>query len=741
MVVLLGAIAGCIQPSLVMCSDGLACPVSDRCDEIHHACVSPDQLAVCREAIAGEDCAAGPISGGCFDGVCLPRGCGNRVTEPGEMCDDGNQRSGDGCTGDCRSTEICGNGVVDPGELCDDDNLISRDGCDSRCTLEQAAWSDTIAITPSYLDDHGGAYDPVRGRLVYVSSRGTWEWDGQQWTATPHEYLNSEPDAEPSSVGADVRGYDDVFYDPDRQRIAAIARDRAGAVHVYSWIKPHWVQFDHGPGGPIVEDDRVPGRISVAYDVAGHRLILVSAGTSDTSRVWAVDATGAWSDLPPLPGTPNELTGSYDVASGHLVLESESGVEWIFDGSGWSSAETPFSPTVSIVLDPARGRLVLVDNRSQVMYERIGADWQQVDAQVPCGGGEFSGRPPLYYDPFSATIVRFSGNTSQICSWDGSWSQRVPQVPLNPVGATFDPLTRELVIFSSVSHDDENVDTPIEMWRWTEARWRQIETSHVPTGRLEPLVVYSTGRAASVIYNEPPYNCRAPCEAAGTWSVTGGDWTRIAPLPTTEEYYARAMTYDPANRRVLLVALDAVWSLGDAEHDWVRLDATPPTGWISGASWHARHDNLIALGRFENATSSLFELRDEGWAAVGLIPASISTYDNAMGSSERSGGTIMIDRFTGTAWEYVDATWIALPRAPAATLSSAWVVYDPVDGRMFLAGKAEDGFVASVLERISATPLESCHAGEDVDRDGLAGCDDLDCYWACARCPPHTTCL
>ena len=101
----------------------------------------------------------------------------------------------------------------------------------------------------------------------------------------------------------------------------------------------------------------------------------------------------------------------------------------------------------------------------------------------------------------------------------------------------------------------------------------------------------------------------------------------------------------------------------------------------------------------------------------------------------------MIDRTSGTSWEYVDTSWIALPRAPVATLSAAWAAYDPVDGSMYLAGKAEDGFVAAVLGRSSATPLESCVAGEDVDGDGLAGCDDLDCYWACPRCRPHTSCL
>ncbi len=45
--------------------------------------------------------------------------CGDGVRDPGEACDDGNTAGGDGCSADCRSTEVCGNGVVDPGEECD----------------------------------------------------------------------------------------------------------------------------------------------------------------------------------------------------------------------------------------------------------------------------------------------------------------------------------------------------------------------------------------------------------------------------------------------------------------------------------------------------------------------------------------------------------------------------------------------------------------------------------------------
>ena len=63
--------------------------------------------------------------------------CGNSIVDfhVGEVCDDGNMISGDGCNSDCRSSEGCGNGIVDPGEECDDGNADNNDGCTNDCKI------------------------------------------------------------------------------------------------------------------------------------------------------------------------------------------------------------------------------------------------------------------------------------------------------------------------------------------------------------------------------------------------------------------------------------------------------------------------------------------------------------------------------------------------------------------------------------------------------------------------------
>jgi cysteine-rich repeat protein len=70
--------------------------------------------------------------------------CGNGVIEPGEVCDDGNNIAGDGCSAACSSDESCGNGVLDPNEVCDDGNQLDFDLCNSTCTSNEACGNGVV---------------------------------------------------------------------------------------------------------------------------------------------------------------------------------------------------------------------------------------------------------------------------------------------------------------------------------------------------------------------------------------------------------------------------------------------------------------------------------------------------------------------------------------------------------------------------------------------------------------------
>lgn len=98
---------------------------------------------------------SGGFSSGGRDGGSSGRpaepGCGNAFLEEGEVCDDANKVSNDGCSADCKTMEegfqcisgegqacvaICGDGKILGDEDCDDGNTANGDGCSAGCRIE-----------------------------------------------------------------------------------------------------------------------------------------------------------------------------------------------------------------------------------------------------------------------------------------------------------------------------------------------------------------------------------------------------------------------------------------------------------------------------------------------------------------------------------------------------------------------------------------------------------------------------
>lgn len=100
-----------------------------------------ESIGVCGNGTveADESCDDGNTqnSDGCSSACQANYVCGNGIVETGEGCDDGNASSGDGCNSKCQNENFCGNGIQDDGEQCDDGNSESKDGCSSSCQLEK----------------------------------------------------------------------------------------------------------------------------------------------------------------------------------------------------------------------------------------------------------------------------------------------------------------------------------------------------------------------------------------------------------------------------------------------------------------------------------------------------------------------------------------------------------------------------------------------------------------------------
>src|SRR3970040_2425392 len=100
----LASVTGYLESGTDHCIDGRLCPSALVCDDAHHGCVLPEQLAECQGEAEFTSCSyPNQPDGACYDGVCLPAGCGNGFLDPDEVCEDGNSVSGDGCREDCES--------------------------------------------------------------------------------------------------------------------------------------------------------------------------------------------------------------------------------------------------------------------------------------------------------------------------------------------------------------------------------------------------------------------------------------------------------------------------------------------------------------------------------------------------------------------------------------------------------------------------------------------------------------
>ncbi|MFT3922997.1 MAG: DUF4215 domain-containing protein [Myxococcales bacterium] len=120
---------------------GLALPLvgcgDDRKIELLHT--APDQGGESKQASCDQAPDCTPCGEGlshCVYGACIANACGDSCLVGDEVCDDGNERDGDGCDSRCKveTPAGCGNGQVDGGEECDDGAEGSAT-CTPRCTL------------------------------------------------------------------------------------------------------------------------------------------------------------------------------------------------------------------------------------------------------------------------------------------------------------------------------------------------------------------------------------------------------------------------------------------------------------------------------------------------------------------------------------------------------------------------------------------------------------------------------
>jgi cysteine-rich repeat protein len=674
-------VVGCVRAQLVDCGDGTVCPGGTVCDANHQTCVTPDQLAACLGLAEGTPCSYDSNPGTCIGDVCFARDCGDRVIEPGEMCDDGNRVSGDGCTADCRSDETCGNGVQDEVEACDDANLLSADGCDSRCVRESLSWGVISCGLPQYAGAATTVVDPDRGVVVTLQGRLVYEWDGASWRCSP------SPHATMSSL----------VYEARRKVSVAVREVTSTVQELWTWDGTTWTPWLDLPASRI---RGLTFRSSTMELVA-----LLDTGVASFDPV-----SGTWrTDSSITPPTIYHLI--YDEANDQLVGQAQNVIwRWSFDTRNWQAGPTipgTDSPTIMYAAD--RSRIQAFATNGLWEWTGIAGSWQSVT------GSTTAQRSAPAMVRIGSRTLALGGGPLEIVEWDGAaWSVKPVTGALPFIGAlaALHPETGELITLG-----------PQATYALRGSFWEPL-----PATAVLPL-------ANSVVIASDPGQRRlvALLSIGGiveTWTFSSS-WQRLA-IPALPAF-PTSILYDPDRSAVVALGDDAIYALGSS--GWT-MEVVAPTELakqnLSGLAHDPSNHCLIAGNAFAN-----YELCSGSSAWTSLIPTVMGTYYSAVEDSNRTSLFLVHPRAAANTWERKGSTWEASPPAPQ-TLEAFAVLYDA--DRHLIAFPGRNGLTWTLGYR-SATPLETCEPDEDADGDGTSGCDDDDCWWSCTpACPPSASC-
>ena len=773
--------AGCVEPQLVPCEDGRACPVGTVCDEVHVTCIDPERETACKDVPPEGACVTGEIANGrCFDGVCFPAGCGNGFLEAGEMCEPGLSPTGR-CSFDCSSTEVCGNGVVDVlrGELCDDADLVSHDGCSSTCLPESTTWANLIADADGVIVSafppgrfHGAmAYDAARGELVLFGGSqttvygDTWVWSHGAW-----QPRIVSPSPTPRSDHA-------MAYDPVRKRVVLFGGLTDGGTLGIALLNDTW------------EWDGARWEQRSSFSNPGQR--------QQHAMAW------------------DPISKQVVVFGGRSVFNNdEIGDTWGWNGATWTRL-AQVGPAAraqhAMATDPVRGRIVMFGGRFanadvDDTWEWNGSAWsERVVTPRPPARSDHA----MVFDPVAGGVVVYGGTDTQTWSFDGAWLQigfgAAPQ-PANGVAFAFDHANEVAVAVGGGANENEQTSA-----LWSTARgWKRYAPQAMPAnGARLGTLVYDRARATGVLVGGASASAHGDAQM---WRWDGFGWNVTRPVLTPEPIALPAAAYDARRQRVVMFggAIDAAATPLDATWEWdgavwakLALASKPPARTRGQLAFDEDRGQMVLFGGtgVTGALDDTWERAGGDWTRVGMgQPGPSGRTELGLAYDRQRKRTVLFGGRNGTStygdtWEWDGTAWRelspALQQAPRARFGHS-MVYDPRRQRVVLLGGRQGAFVFNDVwewdgtawnEVASSTPPptvnhsaamydearaqivvfgadvvlgtapslmamrrggvveESCAAGLDLDGDGTSGCDDIDCGPACApMCPLATSC-
>ena len=721
-----GVLLAC-GPESVEC-DGFTCPSGQVCDNENSRCLMDGQQQACVNLADDDDCIFNG-NGVCDNGACIVATCGDELVEPGEMCDDGNRVSGDGCSDDCKSNEECGNGVFDflEGEACEDGNLLSHDRCSSACKEELPTW----AAPEAFLSGSAQmVYDTARNHLVLLGRNNAGLL--QIWYDLPDLGWLVGPSLPPSLVSPLM------VFDESRGSTVVVSGTQTWTLDDRGWRQL-----------PVV--DPLPRSVgSIAYDSLRETVVAVLRGEDDDdpSEVWALKE-GTWSALPPSTPGPLSLAGAratFDKNIGKTVLVGDSidgELEtWFFSlaDNSWEQGPSPTFDRGGYTLTFTGGRVDLIGGSNPVgtglsdHWFLQGGAWVKDMIELPVGvrgrrfhaaaynpnedslvlvgglgtGGIFgdiwrrdttggwtgTNHPTpddaifgelAAYDPVKG-IVRFNQNfaLTDTWVWNGSLWQTAADIEAPPSSNTSAQASSALAF--DWSREKMVLVVPPKTYFLEESGWEeQTDLGQIPVGNLSSFLSYDHFEEQLVLTFVKVKTGGAPPEVPETWVLRDqGTWTK---LPTTSllPEVRFAMSYFPPLNGIILVGQTSRKTWLMANNQWQDLNIPVGSVTLAGMAYDERTGLLVLDGNSGSTTNRTYLFNGSDWTSQSTV-----------------GSTGFFSRHRRLVYDQRHGEVVQIR-------SQLTFLYNYSDG----------------------SPEEYCRDNGDADGDGLAGCADPDCYGFC----------
>ncbi len=794
-------VAGCVSSNVVTCPDGRTCPEDTECRSITYGAGDSTRVEpVCATHAQIDACTNGTCDGTCHDGLCLDSVCGNDLVDNGELCDlgeaNGHTDIAERCSLDCTSLMVCGNSLIDVsmGESCDNGAFASHDGCSSTCDAEQPQWY-RLLQRPFDRANMQIVYDAHRRRTVLFGGSvtglnanlsGTWEWDGATWTSVPTI-------VEPPSRSGHAMTYDAV-----RRRVVLFSGSNDTND---TWTYDGQWRAEEAPG----ERPAARTGASFAFDTKRGVAVLFGGQNRTTTPVeyladtWEWDGT-SWKRMSPAMSPPPRLTAAaaYDPKRGVVVLFG--GVvffsvspftqyfhdTWEYDGTTWTQKQItgPDKYAGAMSWDPVSQRILLSGGQSETLVDGVftrkdtwaydGQSWTKIDS---ADNAEVV-TTVAATDGVRGVAQLFSSGLHKMLEWNGTaWVQPAGDVaagtpgPLLAMYQGVVAMKTQLLAFGGADKDPFVAGTPTisASTQLFDGNWRLLGGTE-PSARFLPAMAYDAKRDQVVMFSGCTYGGSGPdaIDDGGTWIFAAGAWTKntgTAPPPAC----GASMAYDSARDQIILFGGAHLSGGVPSYHQdtwawngtgWVPLSPTmhPSTGWRGVMAEDPIHQQLVYYtgvrkndGFSDIPGGETWVWNGADWSRPADAGSPTGRYSPAMawnparrrlmfiGGAFRSIAMMSPDPLVaerdGTRWNVVPAAGSEAARYAGA--GAAWR-----DGAVILGG----GNGASTLRELllvrhdAGAPAETC-AGADTDGDGLAGCADPDCWYACTpTCMPGVTC-